>query len=182
MCIHGDEMRHTRGMGMMENFLSRWRAMVARRELNNGATLLDVGCGRVPHFAISTNFRNKYLLDPAVSIHTISSLQDIECGVDCVTMLAVLEHMTHEDGQEMIREVHARLNSRGVLVITTPNKWTKSALEVLAKLNVVSPEEIGEHRFYYDKHSLRGALHLFDRIHVKPFMFGMNLVARAIKY
>jgi hypothetical protein len=148
--------------------------------VGSGLSLLDIGCGRIPDFAASAAFVNKYVYDPALAVFTLANIEDAP-RVDAVTMLAVLEHLTMDEAREMVSRAYDKMTVGGVLVVTTPDRWTHGLLLGLARLGLVSSTEIMEHKTYFTKESLRSLLSGFSSVCVGRFMFGCNLWAKARK-
>lgn len=169
----------TRGNGLAERFLAGWRGRIANSKLPGGTRIVDIGCGVLPEFVSRTRYDDKYVIDPAYKIKSTS--MNFLPQVNAVTLLAVIEHSTKEDGEKLIREAYDKLEPGGVLFLTTPASWTKGTLELLAKLNIVSQEEISEHKQYYNTVMLEELLSDFNRVETGTFMFGVNLWAKAIK-
>jgi ubiquinone/menaquinone biosynthesis C-methylase UbiE len=151
-------------------------------------SLLDVGCGREACFlkdvapyiqsGVGIDFKAPQL--NTGKIRTISMiLQDSlpfpDRIFDVVSMLAVLEHIEHEEA--IVREIRRVLRPGGFLVGTAPGKIAKPVLEFLSfKLNIVNPEEIKDHKRYYDKNSLHRLLSAagFTTVKHAYFQLGMN--------
>ena len=68
---------------------------------------------------------------------------------DVVTMLAVFEHIAPERLGNVLKEISRVLKKGGMYIMTTPAVWTDSILRVMAKLRLVSPVEIAEHKGSY---------------------------------
>jgi SAM-dependent methyltransferase len=66
-----------------------------------------------------------------------------------VTMLAVIEHLNPSALTALFREINRTLQQNGILIITTPAAWSDRLLHLMAKLNLVSEDEINEHVFAY---------------------------------
>jgi SAM-dependent methyltransferase len=102
---------------------------------------------------------------------------------DAVTMLAVFEHIEPAPLAELLREIRRVLRPGGTLVLTTPASWTDPILRALARLGLVSREEIDEHKDAYDLprvvRLLTEAGFSPDRIRTGTFELGMNLWAAA---
>jgi len=160
----------TRGYGLLEGLLARKRAWMANSfippRMRQGR-ILDIGCGSFPHFLQHTEFAEKYGIDKSLSDMTIErfkeknillSNSDIENEgtipfsdgyFNVVTMLAVIEHIETEKAIGILNEVCRILNKGGLFIITTPAEWTDGLLRSMAKMHLVSPDEISEHKATY---------------------------------
>jgi SAM-dependent methyltransferase len=155
----------TRGKGLLEPFLARKRAATANRlipaELRNGR-ILDVGCGSYPYFLSHTSFKEKFAIDqlpPSIEGNEINwHILDLnkepklpfEQGyLDVITMLAVAEHLNPSSLEKLLQEAHRTLKPGGRVVITTPAAWSDGLLHLMARLRLVSAEEINEHVYAY---------------------------------
>jgi SAM-dependent methyltransferase len=197
----------TRGQGRLEDFLARKRAARANTlvpvELRKGR-VLDIGCGFFPYFLTKTDFSEKYGLDKGIERdlrvelkrrHDLALVDvDVECSprmpfaadfFDVVTMLAVLEHIEPARILRIVQEIERILKPGGVFIMTTPAKWTKGLLKLLARTGMVSRVEINEHKAAYSRKEVRGILEQggFSRTAMKLgyFELFMNIWARARK-
>lgn len=159
----------TRGSGLLEGYLSRLRMKMANHLIPDklrAGRIVDVGCGSYPFFLLNTVFQEKYGIDKVGNditddcdgkkIH-ISQYNFEDEGTlpypddfaDIVTLLAVIEHIDPKKVLNILREINRILKNDGMLIITTPAAWTDGLLKLLAKLNIVSKEEIDEHKDVY---------------------------------
>lgn len=160
----------TRGYGLLEGFLANQRVKIANKlipqEYRKGS-LLDIGCGSYPLFLTSTNFSNKYGLDKVVKQESVKFFEEKKINLinhdneledklpfednffDVVTMLAVFEHIEPEKLPNLLREIKRILKPNGFYIMTTPAVWTDGLLRFLAKVHLVSPKEIEEHKDAY---------------------------------
>ena len=93
-----------------------------------------------------------------------------------VCLLAVIEHLTPDLRDRLIKEIHRVLSPKGLLIIT-PTPKSKPLLEFLAfKLKIISQQEIADHKIYYDENKLSRILHQFNFVlkFKKKFLFGLN--------
>lgn len=198
----------TRGYGVLERFLAHKRAAVADALIPDEARsgrVLDVGCGMSPLFLSTTQFPEKYGIDKLSQAQALSDNQgpadnislkgqDIEADpvlpfddgyFDVVTMLAVFEHIAPDRLPMVIRQVHRVLKDDGLCIITTPAPWSRGLLKLMARLWLVSPREIREHRAHYDARAVSTILmeggFKSHNIRHGYFEFGLNLWLTARK-
>ncbi len=191
--------RFTRGRGLLEPWLARRRARQADRLLPaalRGGRILDLGCGSYPYFLSHTSFREKLAIDRqrpsgsppdiewhALDLNTAPRLPLPDAHLDAVTMLAVVEHLDPAGLVVLFGEIRRVLRPGGRLVVTTPAAWSDGLLRVLARLRLVSAEEIEEHVFAYTQPLLGWyfgrAGFAMERLRFGYFELGLNLWATA---
>jgi SAM-dependent methyltransferase len=158
-------MQFTRGKGFLEPFLARQRAARANHLIpaeRRSGRILDIGCGTYPYFLSHTSFQAKFAIDqlpPAnndseIHWHTLNlndhpELPFDNAHLDVITMLAVAEHLNPTSLEFLLKEAFRILKPGGRVIITTPSSWADGLLHLMARLNLVSAEEINEHVFAY---------------------------------
>ena len=190
----------------MEDFLGRRRSRLADSLIPaqwRTGRVLDIGCGVHPQFLLHTDFAEKHALDKLTTpeygeryreekialihcdIETQGRLPYDDDYFDVVTMLAVVEHLRLMTLIPIMMEVRRILKPGRKYILTTPPPWTRRLLRVMARLGLVSPEEIREHKYAYSSPIMRAALQEAgfrdDKIRVGYFELGMNMWASAIK-
>jgi len=192
---------YTRGNGVLEKFLASKRAQKANQlipdKLRNGR-ILDIGCGAYPYFLSHTYFNEKVAIDQQDNLVCPADIQwhvldlnrqsklDFEDGYfQVITMLAVVEHLDPGNLALLMKEIHRVLAPGGVFIMTTPAAWSDGILHRMAKIHLVSKDEIDEHKFAYTLPLLgwyMGAAG-FHMMNVKfgYFELGLNLWAKAEK-
>ena len=187
---------------MLEGFLAAQRGRQADRLIPDSVRsgrLLDIGCGSFPLFLSRTRFAERYgldraisgsVVDPAIRLfdHDVAASRRLpfaDAFFNAVTMLAVFEHLDEDVLLDLLGEINRVLVPGGVLVLTTPASWTAWLLRTMSRLQLVSHDEIDEHKRQYSR---SGVLELLsragftrDRIEVGTFELGMNLWARALR-
>jgi SAM-dependent methyltransferase len=158
----------TRGKGLLEPLLADLRAQAANKlipsSLRSGR-ILDIGCGTYPYFLAHTSFAEKFAIDQLpLSPHTASELKiesftlDLEVKpklpfadhfFESVTLLAVVEHLDPSLMAILFKEVYRVLKPGGKVILTTPAAWSDGLLKFMARINLVSAEEIHEHAYAY---------------------------------
>jgi SAM-dependent methyltransferase len=191
--------RATRGHGLLEPLLARLRARQANRRLPEAlrsGRILDIGCGSSPYFLSHTYFREKYAIDqlppaagtPGILWHRLDLNVAPRIPFDdgffqAVTLLAVAEHLDPAALEQLLGEARRVLAAGGRLVLTTPAARADRLLRNLARLRLVSPEEIDEHKYAYTPGLLGWyfgrAGFAMERIAIGHFELGMNLWATA---
>lgn len=197
----------TRGEGRLESFLAKKRAGKANvlvPEALRGGRVLDVGCGSFPYFLTQTGFSEKYGLDKGIEEGLRKELQksrgimlvDLDLGYghgipfgdgffDVVTMLAVFEHFEPARVPGVVAEIKRVLKPGGMFIMTTPARWTRGLLKLLARADMVSREEIEEHKGAYTRKQVMAILEQggFGRPSIRSgyFELFMNIWARAQK-
>jgi SAM-dependent methyltransferase len=156
---------YTRGNGLLEPFLARQRARQADRiippHLRRGR-ILDIGCGSYPYFLSHTSFKEKFAIDQQVPSSDLSAIRwfTLDLNTDphlpfekgyfhVITMLAVIEHLSPASLELLFREAYRVLDTGGMVILTTPAAWSDGVLRFMARINLVSAEEIQEHVFTY---------------------------------
>ncbi|GER79340.1 MAG: hypothetical protein PGMFKBFP_00205 [Anaerolineales bacterium] len=159
--------RFTRGKGLLEPWLARLRAQRANNlipaELRAGR-ILDIGCGSYPYFLSHTVFQQKFAVDQLppseqgkrlnIQWHTLdlNSAPKLPFEADffsVVTLLAVVEHLNPNSMAALFQETYRVLQPGGVVIMTTPAAWSDGLLKLMARVRLVSAEEIHEHVFAY---------------------------------
>ena len=192
--------RVTRGSGVLEGYLSRRRAAIAKRLLRDvprSGRILDVGCGTYPLFLVDCGFQDRHGIDQVIeedsvfegirlTPYSIGSGEPLPYPDDhfhAATMLAVFEHIDPPDLEPLLTETRRVLQPGGRLVITTPAAWTDPLLRILARLGAVSAEEVDEHKGAYSRADLRQYLERAgfapENTDVASFELGANLWATA---
>jgi SAM-dependent methyltransferase len=158
----------TRGKGLLEPILADLRAQRANKlipsPLRRGR-ILDIGCGTYPYFLAHTSFEEKFAIDQLpLSSQTASELKiesftlDLEIKpqlpfednfFESVTLLAVVEHLDPSLMAILFKEVYRVLKPGGMVILTTPAAWSDGILKFMARINLVSAEEIHEHAYAY---------------------------------
>lgn len=193
---------YTRGFGLLEGFLARKRADRANSLIPNShrdGRILDIGCGSYPYFLTSTDFKEKYGIDPSVNIKNINekNLFLLKEGIDnknlpfnteffdVITMLAVFEHIDKDKLVSVLSEGKRLLKKEGILIITTPSSWSDKLLHFMAQTGLISKEEIHEHKHNHQKSKIEDIIKDAgfnpDKIKSGYFELGFNMWFTAIK-
>ena len=158
----------TRGKGLLEPMLADFRAQRANKlipaHLRKGR-ILDIGCGSYPYFLAHTSFEEKFAIDKiplpqqtAADLKIESFTLDLEQEpklpfednfFESVTLLAVVEHLDPSLMAMLFKEIYRVLKPGGMVILTTPAAWSDGLLKFMARISLVSAEEIHEHAYAY---------------------------------
>ncbi|SRR5581483_765500 len=158
----------TRGKGLLEPMLAQLRTKRANRlipaDLRAGR-ILDIGCGSFPYFLSHTSFQEKFAVDQlpmpketaaqnrieffTLDLNKAPKLPFEDNFFSIVTLLAVVEHLNPDSMALLFRESRRVLKPGGMTILTTPAAWSDGLLKFMARINLVSAEEIHEHAFAY---------------------------------
>jgi len=197
-------MHHTRGTGLLEPTLARWRAQKANTlipmQLRTGR-ILDIGCGSYPYFLAHTAFQEKFAVEQLpIDREVVTSLKIEYFNLDlnlkpvlpfdpaffsAVTLLAVVEHFDPGSMAILFTDIYRILKPGGMVILTTPAAWSDKLLHRMARANLVSEEEINEHAYAYTLPLLGWyfgqAGFPMNKIRFGYFEFGLNMWATAEK-
>ncbi len=158
----------TRGKGLIEPLLADLRAQQANKlipfTLREGR-ILDIGCGTYPYFLAHTSFAEKFAIDQIPLAETTAAELRIESYTldleqkpklpfadeffNAVTLLAVVEHLDPALMALLFKEIYRVLKPGALVVLTTPAAWSDGLLKFMARVRLVSAEEIQEHAYAY---------------------------------
>lgn len=146
----------------------RWRAYQVGRFLRTGETHLDIGCGD-GYFMKRSRCRRVYGMDSKYGDTVTNRIEFASDYFDCVTMLAVIEHMANPEA--VFPEVHRVLKEGGRFILTTPKKRSESVIGLYV------PHIKDDHVRYYDLEAIQSlSAGLFRLVGYRAFMFGLNQV------
>jgi len=139
----------------LDRFLQRRRAAVAERWIPSGARLLDVGCYDHTLLArVRGRVARATGIDPAATPRREGNLEIVRgrvpgeprlpaAGFDCVSALAVVEHVG--DPQAFAREIFRLLAPGGRAVLTAPHPLVDRILDALILLRLADGMDAQAH-------------------------------------
>lgn len=144
----------------------RIRSHVALSFMNNKEKHLDIGCGD-GYFIKRSPCIEKYAMDQKYGDFFNDKLDFSSGYFDYVTMIAVIEHLTHP--QCALEEIHRILKPKGQFIFTTPKKIS----EKFVKLYMKNIEQ--HHEQYFNLKAIQKMTNkTYNIVLYKTFMLGLN--------
>ena len=110
--------------------LIKKRTHLLRQIIGNGMRVLDVGAGRkglkddLVKMGLEVGYRS---LDVDQSIeHDFYDIDEIKEVFDVAVLFEVIEHLSLEEGFELLQKIRFRLREGGLLIVSTPNIFNPS--------------------------------------------------------
>jgi len=181
---------------LLESFLRDVRFYMASKYIPDNSNVADFGCGYNGELLnkMSSKIKRGVGFDISVSKNQNQSnvklyKADINKKInfsktkyDCITTLAVLEHV--KSPNQYIKNLIVKLKPNGVLIITTPHRRSRLILEALSFwFGLISKDEILDHKNYFTIENLSQLMikNKLSIIQIKTFELGMNMICVAKK-
>jgi len=163
------------------------------KEIPNNSVICDYGCkdgGLL--YTLSPKIRKGYGCDLRIKSRNEGNLEfkqiDLienipKIDVDRLCMIGFVEHFSVENTKKILKNGAKIIKANGKLLITTPSKYSKFILELMAKLKLIDGDEIFDHKHYFTKSELAKLLKRvgYKKVNIRYFEFGMNIFAIAEK-
>ena len=183
---------HGQGTGFCSPWLTSLRIKTAQPYLQDGASVLDVGCGRAALLEVFSPGRyvGVDILDVVIEANKARLPQHEFISVnvereslahlgtfDTIVMLAILEHFV--DPARALRNLSTVLADDGRIVLTTPHPRGEKLLEWGAVVGVCSPEANEEHQPLMDRDAISRCAQTagLRMVHYGRFLARLNQLA-----
>jgi 2-polyprenyl-3-methyl-5-hydroxy-6-metoxy-1,4-benzoquinol methylase len=180
----------------LEYLLSEIRFRKAMKYIDRNSVVADLGCGYNGNLLkrISAKIKTGIGYDVSVTKKELpknitlkradlnKNIDNRKNYFDAIFALAALEHV--ESPEDFLKKTRRMLRKSGKIIITTPHKYGKMILELLSFLNLISREEIEDHKNYFHGKSLKKLLDKTGFKTIKLYSFGilwLNLLCVAQK-
>ncbi len=174
-------------MTWLDKYLQQQRIRKALAYVPEKASVLDIGCHKgelllMIQNRITLGIGIDPLCEPSNPAQNIELLNGMFPGVlqdnqtfDCITALAVLEHIPSNEQLVFMKACYAHLNNDGKLIITVPDAKVDSILAVLTRLGLVKGMSFEEHFGFNAKSTTQLALQAgLELVVHKLFQLGLN--------
>jgi len=173
--LEGDtlpDMAYVRGRGAASRLIlsiTRYlRSINAERYLAREEKILDIGCGDC-FFLKRNTIVEGYGLDKLLGDEVVDVLDFPDDYFDCVTMLAVIEHLARPD--LILKEIRRVLKSEGKFIFTSPKKSAEKFIGLYTR------DVKNEHKNYFDYDTIKNIIAgKFEIFGYHTFIFGFNQV------
>jgi len=144
-------------MTFLDRFLQKWRIRKAMPYIPDQSVVLDIGCHEGELFQqLGSTLGYGVGIDPLLEKDVIHSKYELLKDLfpsertenkiyHCITMLAVLEHIPHDDQIKTIYACFELLHKEGVIILTVPHKKVDTILSILRKLHLIKGMQLNEH-------------------------------------
>lgn len=159
----------TKEFNLLDKLISWMRLGKVLPYVETDDIVLDFGCGHQAYLlshikekikkGVGIDYDSKsYKLSSNIEVrnfHFTEKFPFLDKSFDKVFVLAVIEHIDIPKVSKLFREFNRVLKPGGKVVLTTPTLIGKVILEFLAfRLGIISKEEVGDHKKYYQKKDL----------------------------
>lgn len=105
--------------------LIKKRSHLLRGILRDGMKLLDIGAGmkgmKTEIENLGINLVYKSMDVDRGNVHDFYEVDAIQEKFDAIIMFEVIEHMSLQEGLDLMRKLYSNTNERGIIVLSTPN-------------------------------------------------------------
>lgn len=174
-------------MKALDRYLQQVRINKARKFIRPNDTVLDIGSADGTMFEQLRGTIKKGLgIDPILQQPVETDLYRLIPGYfpdacpqnerfDCITMLAVLEHIPEQVQKNLAQHCHRLLNDKGRVIITVPSPQVDYILNVLTALRLIEGMSLEQHYGFKAKQTpLLFPEPYFKLIHSHKFQLGLN--------
>lgn len=174
-------------MTWMDRWIQRQRLNQAMRHIPPGVHVLDIGCHRGELFQAMGNRLGKgFGMDPLMPKNLEKQRFTLIKGnfpadwmmktkMNCVTLLAVLEHIPTDQQAATAKIIFDLLIPGGLVILTVPSKKTDGLLTVLHRLGIIRGMCLEEH-YGFDPADTKPLFEEagFTLMKHRTFQFGLN--------
>lgn len=175
-------------MKFIDRFLRNWRVRMCMPYVRIHDRVLDIGCldGHLLEKLEAKKIQNSVGLDPLLT--EIVYKQDYtllpgtfpevlidNSSYNCITLLAVLEHIPRDQQAELNAHFFKLLKPFGRVIITVPSAFVDRILPILSKFKLIDGMSLEEH-YGFETNEVPHLFHSehFKLVTHKKFQLGLN--------
>lgn len=151
-------------------------------------SVLDIGCGEDGYLLKKVKAPVRHGVDPILKNHKTDSgfflfkgrvpevlgVLPLEKSYDVIFALAVLEHLSSIEMENLKFHIESLLGNTGLFIVTVPHPFVDKILFVLSKLKVIDGIELHQHHGLDPSEIERIFSESLDIVNKKKFQFGLN--------
>jgi 2-polyprenyl-3-methyl-5-hydroxy-6-metoxy-1,4-benzoquinol methylase len=174
-------------MTWIDRWIQKQRINRVIRYIPHGSTVLDIGCFQGELFqvmgkALGKGFGIDPLLNETVETPRFTLVKglfpddwQIKTKLDCITMLAVLEHIPSLQQPFIAKKNFDLLQPGGLVILTVPSKKADLLLNPLKRMGIIQGMSLEEH-YGFDPADTKNLFEKagFQLIKTQTFQFGLN--------
>jgi hypothetical protein len=174
-------------MTWMDRWIQKQRINQAIREIPSGSIVLDIGCFqgelfRVMGERLKMGFGMDPLLPQPVEKPRYKLLKgnfpddwNIKTDLNCITLLAVFEHIPSEKQKPAAKKIFDLLLPGGLAILTVPSKKADQLLNILYRAGLIHGMSLEEHYGFEPADTINIFESAgFKLIKHRTFQFGLN--------
>lgn len=110
--------------------LIKKRSHLLRGVLRDGMTLLDIGAGmkgmKTEIAGLGIKLTYKSMDVDRGNQHDYYDVESIEERFDAIIMFEVIEHVSLQEGLDLMKKLYSIMNEKGIIILSTPNIFNPS--------------------------------------------------------
>jgi 2-polyprenyl-3-methyl-5-hydroxy-6-metoxy-1,4-benzoquinol methylase len=174
-------------MKAFDKLLQNWRINIVSEYIHTQSKILDIGSfdgilfkklknKGVHGIGIEPLLKEKLIEENFILVPGyFPNIQGLESEFDCITMLAVLEHIPKDQQQTIFNACFSLLKKNGNLIITVPSQKVDKILHILEFLKIIDGMSTEEHYGFNPLETEKlGTDAEFEMIVHKQFQMGLN--------
>ena len=174
-------------MTFLDTWIQQLRIKKIIKYIPDQSFVLDIGCHNGELFtSLGNKLKSGIGIDPLIKARITTDKYILIPGYfpedwhqnirfDCITLLAVLEHVPIHLQETFVRKCFEILNDNGRIIITVPSRKTEIILSILQGLHLIKGMSLDEH-YGFDEKAVIPLLQAsgFQLVKHEQFQLGLN--------
>jgi len=174
-------------MTWIDRWIQKQRINQVIRKIPPGSSVLDIGCHQGELFmAMGKHLKTGFGIDPLIPQSVVKPRYQlikgqfpddwkIDAELNCITLLAVLEHIPDEKQIPAVKKIFGLLSPGGLAILTVPSEKADRVLHFLRRAGLIHGMSLEEHYGF----NSADTIHIFESAGFKlikhqTFQFSLN--------